>query len=103
MTTKIVPVSAQGDLSTPIVTETKPKTQAQKMWDEIANVKLDMFSLDNQFVKNYYKPLFVEPTRLYLVGVGKATAALPALETSLAAKYTIEQAEKYLIITPVVK
>lgn len=100
----IVPVSVREELAVPVAAtvETKPvkeKTQAQKIWDQISNLRLDMFSLNNQFVHAYYKPMFAEPTRLYLVGITKASAALPALEVALAPKYKVEQAERFVIVT----
>jgi hypothetical protein len=98
----IVPVSAREEFvpAAPIeVVGVKEKTQAQKIWDVISNLRLDMFSLNNQFVHGYYKPLFVEPTRLYLVAITKASAALPALEVALSPKYQVEQAERFVIVS----
>jgi hypothetical protein len=97
----IVPVSAREELAsvTSEIQDAKEKTLTQKIWDDIRNVKLNMFSLNNQFVHGYYKPLFVEPNRLYLVGATTATAALPALEEAISPRYQVEQAERFVIVS----
>lgn len=99
----IVPVSTREEfVATSAASEDKPvkeKTQAQKIWDQISNLRLDMFSLNNQFVHSYYKPMFADPYKLYLVSTTKASAALPALEEALATKYRVEQAERFIIVS----
>jgi hypothetical protein len=74
-------------------------TMAETAWEEIKDVKLDMFGLPGQLVNKYYKPLFVDSFKLHLVPLTRATSALQALETALAAKYAVELADKYVVVT----
>ena len=102
MSKKIVPVS--GKVSVPEKeAETVVKTVAEKIWDEIKDLKLEMFALPNQSVSACYKPLFLDPVKLHLARLTAATAALPALELAIMSKFTIEQADRYVIVTPISK
>ena len=76
-------------------------TIADKIWAKIKNEKLEMFALPDQFVHMYCEPIAIEPTKLYLVC--KVAAALPALETALNGKYSVEKINKYICVTPIVK
>ncbi len=78
-------------------------TKAEKIWDQIKEVKLEMFGLPNQFVLSYYNPVFIESDKLYLTAKTHASAVLPALEQALQGRYTVEQAIKFLIIEEVKK
>lgn len=73
------------------------KTEAQKIWNEIKDKEMSMFSLPSQKLSNYCKPHFVEPNRLYLIV--NATATLPALEQVLGNKFVIERVNKYLAVS----
>lgn len=75
------------------------KSEADKIWDEIKNLKLEMFALDDQFVHLYYKPVPIDPSRLHLIMLTKATSALPALETAVSPKYQTEQVDRFITVT----
>lgn len=77
--------------------EEKKVTEADKIWSEISNVALEMFSLPDQTVSKYCKPIQVEPSKLYVVS--SVQAVVPALETALGKKFNIEKAHKYIIIS----
>lgn len=74
-------------------------TQGESIWAEIKEVRLDMFGLPGQLVNKYYKPLFLDPSKLHLTPLTRASSALQALETAIASKYAVELAEKYVIVT----
>lgn len=73
------------------------QTEAEKIWDEIKDVAVEMFSLSGQTVKNFSKPIAVEPTRLFLLF--SSGAFLPALEVAIGKKYHVEQQDKYILVT----
>lgn len=71
--------------------------EADAIWKEIANLKLDIFSLPNQTVSMHAVPETVEPSALYLNL--KSTSVLPALETALGKLYTVEVVGRFTKIT----
>ena len=73
-------------------------TPADKIWEEIKNVGLDIFSLTNKCVADYGTPVPVDPTRLFLTT--KVGAFLPALEVALSKKYSVEKVDKYIVVAP---
>lgn len=75
-------------------------TQADRIWNEIKDLGLGIFSLPNQIVSNYYKKINVMPDKLYLVALTKATSVLPLLEAVISSKYLVEQVDRFIIITP---
>jgi len=75
----------------------KTLTVADKIWEDIKDVKLEMFALPNQFVNSYCKPVPIEPTKLYLTF--SASAVLPALELAIQGKYDVELVNKYIIVS----
>lgn len=84
-------------------TEKKPetKTAADKIWDEIKDLKIEMFALPNQQVHHYCKPVSIDPDKLFLVVT--AGSVLPSLETAISPKYTVEKQDKFLVVSPVKK
>lgn len=77
--------------------EVKNTTEADKIWTEISNIPVDIFSLPNQKVSDHVEVLPVPGSALFLKP--KTGAVLPALETALAGKFTITQNDgKYLVI-----
>lgn len=72
------------------------KTDADKIWDEIKGLQIQMFGLPNQFVSMHCTPVLVEPSRLYVTV--RSTAALPSLEAAIAPRFTVELADKFVII-----
>lgn len=75
------------------------KLDSEKMWDEIKNLKLEMFTLADQFVHLYYKPMIIDPVKLHLTALTKASSALPALEFAISPKYKSEQVDRFIVIT----
>jgi len=92
---KVVPSVVEN----PVAVLVPVKSDADKIWDEIKNLKLEMFALDNQFVHLYYKPVPLDPSKLYLTALTKATSALPALEAVVSPKYQTEQVDRFITIT----
>jgi len=77
--------------------EKKVVTEAEKIWNEILNVQLDMFSLPEQNVQKYCKPVAIEPTKLYVTS--SVQSVVPALEAAIGKKFDIEVAQKFIIIS----
>lgn len=73
------------------------KTEADKIWTEIKNKKIEMFALPDQTVSQYCKPISVDPNKLFLIA--SAASLLPALEIALGDKFCVEMADKYLIVS----
>lgn len=78
-------------------TDSAVKTEADKIWEEIKNKKIEMFSLPSQIVSQYCKPTFIEPEKLYLIV--SATSVLPALEVALGEKYVVDRLEKFVTVS----
>lgn len=79
--------------------ENKTQSIADKIWEEIKDMKIDMFSLPNQVVSNYCRQIAIDPSKLYIIP--NASALLPALDTALQGKYNVERIDKYLVISPI--
>jgi len=77
---------------------TATKTEAEKIWEAIKSLKMEIFSLPNQFVQAYYKPIFVDPVKLHLLALTKASAAFPALEVALSPKYKVTLADRFIVV-----
>jgi hypothetical protein len=75
------------------------KTQADKIWDQIKEVRIAMYSLPNQKVEDFCEPIKIEPTKLYLQS--KAGALLPALEEALSGKFIVDRMERYLVVSAI--
>lgn len=78
------------------VVTVKSVTEADKIWKEIKDKDLGLFSLPGQTVEKYFTPITVEPTKAYLTF--GTSSAFPALETVLGDKFEIEQAGKYVTV-----
>lgn len=72
------------------------QTEAQKIWDEIQNLPILMFGLPDQTVAMHCGPIAVEPTKLYLLT--RSSATLPSLEASVGKNFTVELADKFVIV-----
>lgn len=72
------------------------KSESQKIWDEIMNLPIQMFGLPDQFVFQHCTPVTVEPSNLYVTI--RSSATLPSLEAAIAPKFTVELADKFVII-----
>jgi len=72
------------------------KTEAEKIWEEIKNRSIMMFGLPDQFVFQHCTFVPVEPTNLYVTI--KSTATLPSLEAAITPDFTVELADKFVIV-----
>ena len=70
---------------------------ADKIWNEIKDKKMDMFALPEATVSTYCSPQNIDPSKCYLIT--RATAALPALETALGNKYSVERVHNWLVVS----
>lgn len=109
------------EVSAPITLPPVPeKTEAEKIWEEIQLLPIEMFALPNQIVAQHCEPLpfAIDPNRLFLTI--RSTATLPSLEFSLQSftknskmqaaelakrgqvmqvkEYTVELADKFVIV-----
>lgn len=97
-------------VATPVVMPAQqPPTPAEQIWAEIKDKEILMFSLPGQVVSNYCQPVFIDPTRCFLVS--KASSVLPGLEEALRPKkdprtgelvgheYELTAADKYIIVS----
>lgn len=66
-----------------VVAPVPVKCEAEKIWEEIQFLPMEMFALPNQTVSQHCEPLpfAIDPNRLYLSI--RSSATLPALEASL--------------------
>lgn len=74
------------------------KTPADKMWDEIKDLTIEMFALPNQRVHQYCSPVTVDPSKLFLLT--SAGSVLTALEAVIGSKYSVERQERFVVVTP---
>ena len=74
----------------------KEPTEADKIWDEIQNKGIEMFSLPNQKVKDHCLPIEIEPSKLYLRI--KSSAVLPSLEFACGPNFVVELMGKYVSV-----
>lgn len=72
------------------------KSEAQKIWEEIQNLEIQMFGLPEQTVAHHCTPVTVEPNSLYLIT--RSSATLPSLEAAIGSKFTVELADKFIIV-----
>lgn len=73
------------------------KTEAEKIWEEIKSLPIQMFGLPSQVVANHCTFVPIEPSKLY-VSI-RSTATLPSLEAAVAPKFVVELADKWVIVT----
>lgn len=91
---KVVPVVAPP--AAPVVFTSVVKTDADKIWEEIMNLKIEMFALPSQLVWQHCTPVKVEPSRLYLTI--RSSATLPSLEFAIGSGYTVSLVDKFVIV-----
>ncbi len=99
------PVAAPAPQVLPPVTVPVPQpqtlTEAEKIWEEIKNRPIDMFGLPDQFVFQHATFVAVEPSTLYVTI--RSSATLPSLEAAVKPNFTVELADKFVIIKRVPK
>lgn len=81
---------------------TAPATPAQpsvaeQIWSEIKDKEILMFALPGQKVSDFCQPVFIEPSRCFLLY--KASSALPSVEAAIGPTYECSAVEKYIVIT----
>jgi hypothetical protein len=82
------------------VKETKTevvKTSAEKLWDEIKNKNVEMFSLPPQPVSSQCSPVLIDPNKLHLQY--KTSSFITSLESALGDKYKVDLAGKFITVT----
>lgn len=72
-------------------------TEAGAIWDEIKDKNIEMFALPNQRIHMHAAPISIEPSKLYLLTT--SSAVLPSLETAIGKRYTVDLADKYVIVS----
>ena len=77
------------------------KTEAEKIWDEVKNRPILMFGLPDQYVLQHATFVAIEPNALYVTI--RSSATLPSLESAVAPDFTVELADKFVIIKRVPK
>jgi hypothetical protein len=78
--------------------QAKPvQTEADKIWQEIQNKEIMMFSLPGQKISQYCAPTPIEPTRCFLLY--KAGSAIPAIEAAIGPNYVCETVDKYIVVS----
>lgn len=70
-------------------------TEAQKMWEEIKNLRINMYAIPNQTIEGHVTRFEGDPRVLYLRP--KTSAVIVALEEVLAGHFDIEQTEANFI------
>lgn len=74
----------------------KEATAAQKLWNEIKNKKIGVFSLPEQPLHSQSTPVFLDPNILYLEY--KNPSFIVSLEAALGPEYKVEHAHKYISV-----
>jgi hypothetical protein len=88
--TRVEPVVNAVSVST-------PQTEGEKIWSEIKDKEINMFSLPSQRVSDCCSPVLIDPSRCFLLF--RASATLPALETAIGNKYECNIEHKYIVVS----
>ncbi len=72
------------------------RTEAEAIWDEIKHRAIMMFGLPDQTIAQHCTFVTVEPNALYVTI--RSSATLPSLETAVTPQFTVELADKFVII-----
>ena len=96
MTKKVQRVDDVVSSDSAASSEAAAQTEADKIWLEIKNKKIDMFSLPSQVVSQYCRPASIDPSKLYLIP--SATSVLPALESALGEAYVVDRMERFITV-----
>lgn len=89
----------QPKVAAPVVAPVSTaKTEAEKIWDEVKSLPINMFALPNQTVADHVSPIpQIDPTKLY--ATVRSTATLPSLEAAVGSKFVVELADKFVVIS----
>lgn len=94
---KVVTDKAAENLQNETERMLAPTTEAERTWQEVKDVKVDMFSLPRQTVEMHVKPVDIDPSALYVEL--NSPAVLPELEKVLSDRFTVEQADRFIKVT----
>lgn len=72
-------------------------TEAGKIWNEIKDKEVDVFSLPNQTIAQHAVPAIVEPSKLYLLT--RFSSALTAIEAACGKKFNVDLLDKYVVVS----
>lgn len=72
------------------------KSEAEKIWEEVKYRSIQMFGLPGQTVEQHCTFVTVEPSHLYVTI--RSSATLPSLEAAVAPEFTVELADKFVIV-----
>ena len=72
-------------------------SDSDKIWEEIKNLKMDIFGLPDQFVSQYCKKVDIEPSKCYLTI--KVSSVLPSLEAAVGSKYMVDRVDKFITVS----
>lgn len=75
------------------------KEPVNEIWEQIKNVKLDLFALPNQKVQDHFKVKVANIPGMLQLDLPVATSKVAALEEALKDRFNIEIATKYVIVT----
>lgn len=70
---------------------------ADQIWNEIKDLKIDIYSLPNQRISDHCTEIKIEPTKLYLQS--KIPAIIPFLESIIPNKFQVYLVDKYICIS----
>lgn len=87
-------------IEAPVVAEKiVQKTAADKLWDEIKDLDVQMFALPPQKLASYAKRIDLDPGIVHVQL--SIEAALPIIETTLGVKYAVTRHDKFVTISRV--
>lgn len=83
---------------------TPQQSEAERIWEEIKNLPIQMFGLPGQVIAQHAAPFSIEPSKLYLTI--RSSATLPSLESALnegfekrmCGSFTVEQADRFVVV-----
>ena len=74
-----------------------PPSEADKIWQEIKDAQIQLFSLPRQTVSMHARAVDIEPNALYLEL--SSPAAFPALDELLGQVFNVEQADRFIKVS----
>ncbi len=77
------------------------KFESDRIWEEIKNLPIEMFSLPNQKISDYVTKMNLPGN--HLTTTIKVSSVITSLEYALGSKFDVEQSDKYVLIKRKVK
>ena len=100
MTAKTKVEDSKEEVKSEVVKAEKPvkvKTESNKIWDEIKDLKVSMFALPAKPVSSYCSQIEIDEKKLFLKF--KVPSFLPLLEEVLAGSFEVDLMDKYIVVT----